>query len=303
MATIGGIDPSFTGQTQGGDPPYAKVPTPQTLFERRAKRFAVVAVGSDISGYLEFLAELSAAQHRVVGTAELPALPSTVTQSLEHRMPPLSRDLAGEAGAADVFAAVVDELLQRELEDGPRTIVDALAAADPAERRRLMQSVADGVYEIERLGESAIAAAALQVWYSLHAAQIEEGALRNVGENICPCCGGAPSAGMVVDWPNAQGNRYLTCSLCCTMWNVVRVKCTACGSEKGISYRSVEGSTGDIAAEVCEACQCYAKQLMQTKNALLEPVVDDVASYGLDIMLREDGWHRSGLNPFLILGS
>ena len=85
------------------------------------------------------------------------------------------------------------------------------------------------------------------------------------------------------------------------MWNHVRVKCTACGATKGISYRSVEGSSGDIAAEVCETCRGYAKHMVQSKNGLLDPVADDVASYGLDIMLREDGWRRSGLNPFLIL--
>ena len=303
MATVGGIDPNFTGQTPSSDPPYARVPLPQRLFGARAKRFADVAVESEIGGYLTFLAELSAAQHRVVETATLPPLPASVAQSLEHRMPPLSRDLAGEAGALTTLDALLAELQARDLAAGPRAIAQSLAGLSDEERKRLLQTVADGVYEIERLGESAITAAALQVWYALHAAQIDETALRNVGETVCPCCGAAPASSTVVDWQNAQGNRYLACSLCCTMWNLVRVKCAACGSEKGISYRSIEGSTGDIAAEVCESCQSYTKHLVQTKNPLLEPIVDDVASYGLDMMLREDGWHRAGLNPFLILGS
>ena len=303
MATVGGIDPDFTGQAPSSDPPYAKVPLPQRLFKLRAKRFAAVAVDSDIGEYLTFLAAVSSAQDRTVEAAALPPLPDNVAQSLEHRMPPLSRDLAGEAGALATLDRLLADLTARELPEGPRAIVEAFAHLEREERQRLLQTVADGVYEIERLGESAVAAAALQVWYALHAARIDENALRNVGETICPCCGSAPTSSMIVDWPNAQGNRYLTCSLCCTMWNLVRVKCTACGSEKGISYRSVEGSTGDIAAEVCESCQSYAKHLVQTKNASLEPVVDDVASYGLDMMLREDGWRRAGLNPFLILGT
>ena len=167
----------------------------------------------------------------------------------------------------------------------------------------MLRDVADGVFEIERLAESAVVAAALQVWYALHAAQIDGGTLRNVGETLCPCCGGAPASSSIVIWPDALGSRYLSCALCCTMWNHLRVKCTACGTEKGISYRSVEGSTGDVAAEVCEGCGNYIKHLVQTKNAALEPVADDVASYGLDMMLREDGWRRGALNPFLILGS
>ena len=38
---------------------------------------------------------------------------------------------------------------------------------------------------------------------------------------------------------------------------------------------SVEGSTGDIAAEVCDTCQGYAKHMVQAKNGLLDPVADD----------------------------
>ncbi len=193
------------------------------------------------------------------------------------------------------------ELGVQPLAAGPLDVVRSLAARSPRERERMIQAVADGMFEVERLAEGALVAAALQVWYALHATQLDAPSLRNIGETICPCCGGAPSSSTVVEWPDAQGNRYLACSLCCAMWNHVRVKCTACGATKGISYRSVEGSSGDIAAEVCETCRGYAKHMVQSKNGLLDPVADDVASYGLDIMLREDGWRRSGLNPFLIL--
>ncbi len=303
MATVGGIDPNFTGQAPSSEPPYARVPAPQLLFGRRAKRFATVAAGSEIADYLTFLGALSAAQDRAATATPLPPLPETVAVALDNRMPPLPRDLASQPGALAVLDAVVADLGGAALAEGPHAVVGRLQALDIDARRRMLGSVADGMFEIERLGESAIAAASLQVWYALHAAQIDETALRNIGETICPCCGAAPSSSTVVAWPNAQGNRYLTCSLCCTMWNHLRVKCTACGSGEGISYRSVEGSTGDIAAEVCEACGGYAKHLLQTKNDLLEPVADDVASYGLDMMLREDGWRRTGLNPFLILGS
>ena len=132
--------------------------------------------------------------------------------------------------------------------------------------------------------------------------QLDAASLRNVGEGVCPCCGGAPVSSTLTELPQAAtGLRYLTCSLCLTRWNHIRVKCTACGAEKGISYRHVEGGTGEISAEVCESCRGYAKHLLQTKNPHLDPVADDVASYGLDMMLRADGWRRTGLNPFLIL--
>jgi FdhE protein len=36
------------------------------------------------------------------------------------------------------------------------------------------------------------------------------------------------------------------------------------------------------------------------KNAAFEPLCDDVASVGLDMLLTEEGWKRGGQNPFLL---
>ena len=300
MATIGGIDPSFKGQSTGIDPPYARVPDPHTLFEARARRFAEAARDAEIGEYLAFLSEVADAQARVVASTIPPVLPD-IQQALAHKMPPLTRDLAQEDGALAVLAALLGDLAASTLAAGPAAVVAALAATDEAERRRMLVAVADGLFEIERLGESALVAAALQVWYSFHAAQVPSESLRNVGETICPCCGGVPACSTIVGWPQAQNMRYLTCSLCQTMWNHVRVKCVACGATTGVSFRSIEGSSGEISAEVCDTCRSYVKQFNQNKNPYLEPVADDVASFGLDIMLREDGWRRATLNPFLVL--
>ena len=303
MATIGGIDPSLAaGQAPvGGEPPYARLPNPVAMFTRRAARFTALAPGHDIADYLVFLGVLSAAQAQVAAALPRPTLPDT-SVALANAMPPLTRDLAAEPGALDALDRLLDALDRADLAEGPEVAVAALAGTDPAERRRLSIAVADGYFELERLAECALVAAALQVWYAAHAAQLDADSLRNVGEGVCPCCGGAPISSTLTEMPQAAtGLRYLTCSLCLSQWNHIRVKCTACGSEKGISYRQVEGSTGEVAAEVCETCRGYAKHLLQTKNPAIDPVADDVASYGLDMMLREDGWRRTGLNPFLIL--
>lgn len=301
MTTIGGINPSFSGQQTGGEPPYVRLPDPVRMFGIRARRFEAAARDSEIADYLIFMSHLAKAQGEVAAAMPLPMLDAEVHRVIEHGMPPLSRDLAGEPGALATLEALVAALKAAPLAEGPAAIVAALAATDDADRRRMLESVADGLFEIARLGESALVAAAIQVWYSIHAMQLDVPRLRNLGETICPCCGGAPAASMVVGWPEAQGNRYLACSLCLAMWNHVRVKCTACGATKGISYRAVEGSTGEVSAEVCDACGGYIKHLVQTKNSALDPIADDVASYGLDLMLRESGWRRTGLNPFLVL--
>ena len=303
MATIGGIDPNLkAGQAPAsGEPPYARLPDPTTMFAARARRFAALAPGHDIGDYLLFLSAMSGAQAAVAMAMARPSLPDTAV-ALANAMPPLTRDLAAEPGALKVLDRLLEALRGVELAEGPAQVVATLARADPEDRRRLSIAVADGYFELERLAECALVAAALQVWYAAHAAQLDAGSLRNVGEGVCPSCGGAPASSTVMELHQAAtGLRYLTCSLCLTQWNHIRVKCTACGSETGISYRQVEGATGEVAAEVCETCHGYAKHLLQTKNPALDPIADDVASYGLDIMLREDGWRRTGLNPFLIL--
>ena len=53
-------------------------------------------------------------------------------------------------------------------------------------------------------------------------------------------------------------------------------------------------------AETCDSCGCYVKILHQHKDPGLDPVADDVATLGLDILVRQGGYRRGSFNPFLI---
>lgn len=55
-----------------------------------------------------------------------------------------------------------------------------------------------------------------------------------------------------------------------------------------------------VKAETCDNCHGYVKVLYQTKDSGLEPLADDVASLGLDLLVREGGYRRGSFNPFLI---
>jgi FdhE protein len=80
----------------------------------------------------------------------------------------------------------------------------------------------------------------------------------------------------------------------------VRAKCTLCGSTKDISLREVAGGGGTVKAEVCGGCRGYVKVLYQQKAPELDPIADDVASLGLDLLMREAGFRRGAVNPFLL---
>lgn len=95
------------------------------------------------------------------------------------------------------------------------------------------------------------------------------------------------------------GTRFCSCLLCGTQWNYVRARCTLCGSTKDISFREVDGGTGMIKAECCESCRGDVEVRYQHKDAGFDPVADDVASLGLDLLARELGFRRGAVNPFL----
>ena len=79
----------------------------------------------------------------------------------------------------------------------------------------------------------------------------------------------------------------------------MRITCLACGSTKGIGYRSPE-EDDTVKAEVCDSCRSWVKILYQNRNPALEPVADDVASLGLDLLMQDTEYRRAGFDPFLL---
>ena len=49
-----------------------------------------------------------------------------------------------------------------------------------------------------------------------------------------------------------------------------------------------------VKAETCDACHGYVKILQQAQDPTLDPLADDVASLGLDLLVRELGYRRGG---------
>jgi FdhE protein len=62
----------------------------------------------------------------------------------------------------------------------------------------------------------------------------------------------------------------------------------------------VEQSDGLVRAETCDTCRGYVKILQQQENPALDPVADDVATLALDLLLRDLGYRRGAVDPFLL---
>lgn len=290
-----------------GSVPFVRLPEPGTLFSARAERLRALAPGHALEGYLRFIGAIAQAQADV--QAERADLGDATGESsddlalrVEHGMPPLSRH-AIEAGGA--FHACLDALLaELDLSDAPeasRAALASLRAASREDRLDLAVQVFEGAFPIERIAECVFVSAALQLVLAAQAACLDARTLKPVADGVCPCCGGAPVASLIVAWTPADKARYLSCSLCSTLWNHVRIRCTACGSGEGISYYGLDEVSKDVQVETCTTCHSYIKHLHQHRAPMLDPVADDIASYGLDLKIAEEAFRRAGLNLLFVI--
>jgi FdhE protein len=284
-------------------PPFVRLPDPLTLFATRSLRFRTLAEGHQLAPYLLFLAAISECQHRIQKDLPEPDLPADDTRerAREHAMPPLDRTRFTADAALD---ATLDRLLALaatiDMPDNARAAIERARGADAAARDGMVRAVLADAIPVETLADHVYIAAALQVHFARLAARLDPAALVPIGDGVCPACGGAPVASAIVGWKGAHGTRFCTCSLCATQWHVVRIKCVLCESTAGIAYEELDSGPDTVKAETCESCHGYVKILHQHKNPQLEPVADDVATLGLDILLRETGYRRGAVNPFLL---
>ncbi|MEL6064406.1 MULTISPECIES: formate dehydrogenase accessory protein FdhE [unclassified Methylobacterium] len=287
-----------------GSVPFVRLPDPTTLFADRAARLDEAAPGHPLEAYLRFVAAVARAQDKIQAKVALPPPPDGADLALrsEHGMPPLSRhSLEADSGFDASLLALLDAL---DLTTAPEASAAArafLRAASREDRFDLALQVFEGALPVDRIAECVFVSAALQVRLAEQAARLDTKTLKPVADGVCPCCGGAPVASVIVGWTPADKARYLSCSLCGTYWNHVRIRCTACGAGEGVSYYSLDEVSKDIQVETCTTCHSYIKHLHQHRAPSLDPVADDIASYGLDLKIAEEGFRRAGLNLLFVI--
>ncbi|WP_072394590.1 formate dehydrogenase accessory protein FdhE [Hyphomicrobium sp. CS1GBMeth3] len=283
-------------------PTFVVRPEPALLFDARAKRFRSLAVDHPLAPYLSFLADLTQAQHDIQANLAPVALPDPedMERALANDMPPLP---APGLALDDTATLTVKRLFERiaDLAVPPPTATarDTLLKADADQRKAMAVDALTTPAPPDEIALRVLVLAGLQVHFARLASLLDASRLKRITDGVCPACGSAPVSSSVVGWPKAHNTRFCTCSLCSTMWHVVRVKCVLCSSTEGISYQTIEGSPDTVKAECCDSCQRYVKILYQVKDPALDAMADDVATLGLDMVLAENGWQRGGASPFL----
>lgn len=288
------------------EPPAIIVPAAD-VFAIRARRFDQLADGHPLGDWLRFLGAISRAQHDALQA--LPPLPvpdaAMLAFAREHRMPPLpaqswQRDPAWHDALRQITATVLPAA-----PEAARADIVRIAAL----RAEQMEALAERVLHTELYGDDAArlpyVAAALQVLWTGLAQRVSHGIAPLDVPGVCPGCGFLPVASVVRTVGEVANLRYLHCALCNTEWNLVRVKCAACDSTSGISYRELQGEAvkqpGAVRAETCDSCKSYLKIVYQEKGGV-DPVADDLATLALDILVDEAGYARASPNLLFVPG-
>lgn len=284
-------------------PPVVVAPQPAALFRRRADRFRVLAADHPLEPYLLFLGGICEQQDAV--QAGLPPVISpdaeAVARSVQFEMPAIDRQaVRTDPALAATLHALFDAATEMAMPDTARGALTRLRLADDPALLACAGAVLDQAIPAEEMAEHVFVGAGVQVHLARVAAALPGPPLAFIGDAICPACGGAPASSSLVNWAEADRTRFALCGLCATRWNAVRVKCLACSSTKGIHYKAVDGQAETIKAECCDTCRSYVKILSEDTDASLDGIADDVASLGLDLLVKEEGYRRAAFNLFLI---
>ena len=278
--------------------PRVVLPDVGSLFADRASRFTQRAQGHPMGEYLRLMGVIAQAQHEAVPRRAAPAIPeSQLAASRDYGMPPLAalshaRDAQWRADLRDIAAASAQSAAAR-----------GVIALDDSS----LEALADRVLAATTLDGDAAAVpfvgAALQVYFSRLAATMNASDLMKFDVPVvCPVCATRPVASLIRIGGERNGLRYLVCALCSTEWNMPRILCSACESDKGVHYLSLQGESdaGDrdafSRAEACDECKSYLKIFSQEKDPQVEAMADDLASLALDVLVDEQGFGRSGPN-------
>ncbi|MDO5290759.1 MAG: formate dehydrogenase accessory protein FdhE [Pseudomonadota bacterium] len=317
---------------------FARLRTPEAdVFAQRALRLRQLAAGHAMRDYLMFIAQLAEAQDRALQS--FPAVPLPSAQQLQAAAQSGQPALAVSAWPRDVawqssLRTLLEQLADALPADSPaRASVQAVRALPADKLNQQADRLLTGVMLGLDFAAAPLIAAGLQVYFThlVRATQAAHAQNRPAGADAsahaesawgyaqdatrCPCCGSLPTASITRIGGDADGYRYLHCSVCNAQWHMVRVKCTHCESTQGIHYQSLQAadtpSTPEgkptavqdtVQAETCDSCGHYLKIVRLNKDPHAEPAADDLATLTLDLLVSEAGFARHGVNLMLLFG-
>jgi FdhE protein len=271
------------------------------VFVRRAERLSALAPGHELADFLGMVAALTMAQHHALSVLPPGRLPGNaeIAEAKAAKRTPLDPERwPTDESWRSALSGILAKLDPASLPSQGRDAAAALAVAPPSELEAVAKAFLSGEVASDDAAKAVFVAAALQVAWTRMAALLDASGVDPGDRGTCPACGSPPVAGLIAPGGTKFGHRHLHCSLCATAWRYVRVRCVHCGSTDKITYRQLAGASY-VRAECCENCQGYSKVFYLDDVKIVEPVADDLASLGLDVLVGEEGFSRVP-NPFIL---
>lgn len=286
--------------SRGSQPPRIVLPRGAVGFSDRAARFRQLAATSALGPFLETMATLAEAQSWVIRRRAAQAVDDgALAACRDHGMPPLGASAHVRSG---IWTRDLRDLVEALAPLGrAREALSALATRSESELDDAADRLLAGTTTDGEAAQVPFVGAALGVYYTRLAETLRVRDLEHCDvPTLCPVCASRPVASVVRIGPLA-GLRYLACGLCGTEWNLARIKCSYCEEDRSLHYFGIESEGQAPAhpawrAEACDECRTYLKIFYQEKDPQVDSIADDLASLGLDVLLDERGYSRSGPN-------
>ncbi len=263
---------------------------------------------SELEEILDFYAKVLTAQQEnqiEIATPD-PDLPKeTVKLKIEEGFPLLDRD--DFQVDVDGFRKLFQNLCQLSLTENPvlaaagKTLLEAvdsgklnfaqLVTAAMQSETETMEGLANDL-EVASPVLQALAKLSLQPSLLVTAAAVaQRTAIDNWSYGYCPICGGLPAIAALV---GEEGKREALCSFCGHFWQLPRITCPFCKTDKQEDLRYFYGEGEELyRVHVCEKCRSYLKVVDTRKGGDARGLaVDDVASSHLDLLAEEEGYQR-----------
>lgn len=275
---------------------------PKNLYQRRAKRLRQLAENNPFGDYLGFAAQIVDVQLALLESHPIANISEKLTASLDaesNKKPLDAKHFVRSAEWRELLLAFIEKFKPQASETIQATL-EWLEKASSSELETLADHLLNERFEEVGADKAVFLWAVLSLYWVQLAQQLPRGTKTEYGEqrHTCPVCDSAPVAS-VVHFGDAQGLRYLHCSLCESEWNVVRAKCSNCEQTGKLEYWSLDSAEAEVKAESCGDCESYLKVMYQEKDPHVEPVADDLGTLFLDAEMEQKGLARSGINPFL----
>ncbi|XDZ51833.1 formate dehydrogenase accessory protein FdhE [Neisseriaceae bacterium CLB008] len=276
------------------------------VFQKRAARFNSLAQGHELADFLSFLGHIAQAQHDALATLADLAQPSL------SGLVPYHKD---QVALPHAWLEVLQHILNSVTATAPsatQSIIESLQQQDEATLNAWATAALsdDEQASIDKGSKLFILAALQVIWtqWALHSAKTEWQALDYLGKvqkDSCPCCGSQAVASVIKIDSKLVNLRYVHCPLCQSQWNMIRARCTYCDSNKNVALHSIAEQKSapykSVQAESCHDCHGYRKVFSMSKDQLVDPIADDVASLALDLLMNETEYARGGANPFILV--